>query len=121
MIKNNPAIEKYRHTKGMLGSTSRLGNNGLFFIPCPLTKRKLKVVASDGMGWEHVSVSLPDRDPLWKEMCFIKDIFWDGEEVVLQYHPKKSEYVNLHKHCLHLWRPAAQFPVPPSMMVGPKS
>ena len=23
----------------------------------------------------------------------------------VQYHPPKSEYVNNHKYCLHLWRP----------------
>ena len=38
-------------------------------------------------------------------MCFIKDVVWDEEDVVIQYHPQKSEYVTLHGHCLHLWRP----------------
>ena len=56
-------------------------------------------------GWEHVSVSLPGRAPTWDEMCFIKDIFFDPEDVIVQLHPKKSEYVNLHKHCLHMWKP----------------
>jgi hypothetical protein len=23
----------------------------------------------------------------------------------LQFHPAKSEYVNLHNHCLHIWQP----------------
>jgi hypothetical protein len=38
-------------------------------------------------------------------MCFIKEVFWDEEDVVIQSHPAKSEYVNLHDPCLHLWKP----------------
>jgi len=52
-------------------------------------------------------------------MCFIKDLFWDGEDVVIQHHPKKSEYVNRHDNCLHLWRPVAvEIPTPPKELVG---
>jgi hypothetical protein len=73
------------------------------------------------MGWEHVSVSTRRRAPNWQEMCFIKALFWDEEEVVVQFHPKKSEYVNFAKTCLHLWRPLnAHIPTPPSIMVGPR-
>ncbi len=67
--------------------------------------RELLVVFSDGEGWEHVSVSLPTRCPNWPEMCFIKDMFWDAEDCVVQFHPPKSDYVNNHPYCLHLWRP----------------
>ena len=35
----------------------------------------------------------------------IKDIFWGDEEDVIQFFPKKSEYVNLVNNCMHLWRP----------------
>ena len=58
----------------------------------------------DGDPLEHVSVSLPRRCPTWEEMAMIKDIFWDDEETVIQFHPKKSEYVNVHQFCLHMWR-----------------
>jgi len=64
----------------------------------------LTVLASTDGGWDHVSVSRGSRDPYWAEMCKIKDLFFDDEECAVQYHPKKSEYVNLHPHCLHLWR-----------------
>jgi hypothetical protein len=72
------------------------------------------------MGWEHVSVSLPNRTPNWREMCFIKDVFWDEKDVVIQYHPKKTEYVNRHENCLHLWRPVLddRIPTPPKELVG---
>lgn len=39
-------------------------------------------------------------------MCKVKDLFWDEEDVVVQFHPRKSEYVDNHKYCLHLWRKA---------------
>lgn len=59
-------------------------------------------------GWEHASVSLRNRCPTWDEMCAIKDIFWGEEEAVMQVHPPRSEYVNLHPYCLHLWKPIGQ-------------
>ena len=40
----------------------------------------------------------------WEEMCRVKDIFWGEDECVVQFHPPKSEYVNLHPYCLHLWK-----------------
>lgn len=91
--------------------------NGAFIVPCD--GELLVVIASNGMDWEHVSVSHKDRCPTWGEMCFIKGLFWDDEDCVMQLHPKKSEYVNLHKTCLHLWRPMSQeIPQPPSFLVG---
>ena len=81
-----------------LGSTE-----GLFIIQ--FENRNLRVISSTGMGWDHVSVSLENRCPNWREMCFIKDLFFDEEETVIQFHPKKSEYVNNHPYCLHPWRP----------------
>lgn len=58
-------------------------------------------------GWEHVSVSPYDHSkmPTWDEMCAIKDIFFDDEELALQFHPRRSQYINLMENCLHLWRP----------------
>ena len=66
--------------------------------------REMAIIASWGGGWEHVSVSLRNRCPTWDEMCLVKDIFWQDDECVVQFHPPKSEYVNLHLYCLHLWK-----------------
>src|SRR5277367_4655363 len=74
----------------------------------------LVVIADDGCNglplkdcWEHVSVQRIYNGkhyiPTWYEMCFIKDLFWDADDYVLQYHPPKSEYVNNHEYILHLW------------------
>lgn len=72
-------------------------------------------------GWEHVSVSTTHRTPNWPEMCFVKDLFWREDECVIQYHPPKAVYVNVHQHCLHLWKPDhVVIPIPPMILVGPK-
>jgi len=81
--------------------------------------RALLVIFSDGAGWEHVSVSTPSRSPNWTEMCFVKSLFWAPDDVVIQFHPAESQYVNNHPHCLHLWRPiGVTIPMPPSYLVG---
>jgi len=90
----------------------------------------LHIIASNGLGWEHVSVHSCTgqalgkhkvRTPNWREMCQAKDYFWEDEDVVMQLHPKRSEYVNCHPHVLHLWRPTnAEIPTPPSILVGIK-
>lgn len=114
--------DQYRVRKGPLGSDASAGNNGAFFIPRNKSSVPLKVIASDGLQWEHVSVSLPDRSPTWEEMCKIKTLFWDPEDVVIQYHPGHSDYINNHPYCLHLWRPVNQsLPVPDPLMVGSKN
>lgn len=56
--------------------------------------------------------------PSWNDMCFIKDLFFEEHETVVQYHPAKTEYINNHPHCLHLWRPVGEFPIPNKLMVG---
>jgi hypothetical protein len=78
-----------------------------------------RVTATRGVGWDHVSVSLNDRCPTWEEMCKIKDIFFNDEELAIQYHPKKSEYVNSMDYCLHLWKAHdIDFPRPNPCLIG---
>jgi hypothetical protein len=112
--------EKYRVKTGPLGSNELMRNNGSFVIPIKLNnvKQTLFTIASDEMDWEHVSVSRNDRCPTWEEMCIIKEIFWDKNDCVIQYHPPESDYVNNHPNCLHLWRPSkVAIPQPPIIMV----
>jgi hypothetical protein len=109
---------QWRVRFGKMGSDDLAGNNGAFCIPTP-DAVFLNVIASHGGGWEHVSVSTPLRVPTWDEMCFIKDMFWDDTDCVVQYHPPKADYVNQHPHCLHMWRPLnGKLPRPPKWMVG---
>ncbi len=102
------------------------GPNGCFILagPCGEEVRIISNNAADpaAEGWEHVSVSVGKRrPPNWREMCFVKDLFWDDEETVVQFHPPKSEYVNNHLTCLHLWRDTRDgHRLPPSHFVGVK-
>jgi len=134
-------------THPQLASTAADGNNGCFYVDSPEPGWMLALICSDGTEspdepayqWEHVSVhayrdqkieivgllgrgSKPGhkmRTPTWKEMAFVKDLCWDAEDVVMQLHPRKSEYVNQHPHVLHLWRPVhAAISTPPSELVG---
>jgi hypothetical protein len=102
-----------------MGSDARFGNNGAFILPAAAGRAKLAIIASDGDGWEHVSVSTSYRCPTWGEMCAVKSLFWGPEDLVVQYHPPASEYVNNHPYCLHLWKPiGVLLPNPPLWMVG---
>ena len=88
------------------------------------------VSTADADGWtfnkwplpmfDHVSVSIRrsgapfPRCPTWEEMCRVKVLFFGDDETVIQYHPPKSDYVNHHKYCLHLWKPiGVVIPLPP--------
>ena len=116
---------RYRGDKRhlVLHPTAGVGDGetyGAAIIPGP-TSADLKVIFSSGMeddDWEHVSVSCRNRCPNWIEMSFIKELFWDAEDCVVQFHPPKSDYINLHDFVLHLWRHTTQvFPMPPKVYV----
>lgn len=88
-----------------------------------LGKRWASVIWSNGAGWDHVSVAPYNRRvvPTWDDMCRLKDMFFREDEIAVQYHPPKSEYVNNVPNCLHLWRPTeAEMPTPPAILVGIK-
>lgn len=112
-----------RLRSGPLASDDDDGNNGAFRVTCTAGSfhAVLLIIASDGEGWEHVSVSLKTRTPRWEEMCYVKSLFWDDEDVVIQIHPRASEYVNNFSNCLHMWRPTNQsLPTPDQFLVGIK-
>ena len=111
--------EKFRIKNGSLGSTKSAGNNGAFFVHS-LRFPVMKAIASDGGGWEHVSITLTTakRCPTWEEMCYIKKLFWDEQDVVMQLHVSKEKHINNHPWCLHLWRPVdTEIPLPPPEFV----
>lgn len=107
------------------GSTAADGFNGVF--EAMINGLPVRMVASDGLGWQHVSVSIVDKPhftPSWEMMCKVKDLFWEPEDTVMQLHPPRSLYVNFHPGCLHMWRPVmpgVEIPIPHPIMVGPKS
>lgn len=115
-IKNN----KYLHIQ------KRGIDGGAGFINLPRDNKKgytkATIIWSFGGGWEHVSVApLNGSMPKWEDMCLIKNMFFEDEEWVVQFHPPKSEYVNNMQNCLHLWRPIDQeLPTPASILTGMK-
>lgn len=114
------ALNRARVERGPFASQPSDGFNGAFMFW--IDSNRVKVIASDGEGWQHVSVSLhdhPGTPPKWDLMCRIKDLFWEPEDVVVQFHPRQSEYVNNNQGCLHLWRctDGREFPTPPTIMV----
>jgi len=121
-------IKKEQHA--LLGSDESYGNNGFFIfewkgyqISCQASdssKLDEEQIKQLGGQWEHVSVSINrQRTPSWDVMCLVKALFWDEEDTVIQYHPPKSEYINMHPYVLHLWRPIGiELPRPNKIMVG---
>lgn len=108
-------------TNGRFASDPSFGCNGAFLFD--IKGELVLAIASDELGWEHVSVSFvkgcAKRTLSWRQMCAVKDMFWDAEDAVIQIHPPESEYVSQHPGCLHLWRPTDQsMPLPPSVFVG---
>jgi len=120
--------EQYRLVRGEF-ATNRGDPFGMFLIP-PTARRSeaIRIIATDGrdpdeplLAWEHVSVSLASRYPTWDEMCKVKDLFWEPEDCVIQLHPPRSQWINNHPYCLHLWRPLEfEIQLPPPITVGVK-
>ena len=121
-MKNLNELNPYRIKKGAMASQE--GQKGAFLIRTAIGKGAY-VIADDGAetGWEHISAhvvyrtagkKMKRRTPSWDEMCQIKELFFMDDECVIQFHPKKKDYVNEHPHVLHLWRQTSgEFPMPP--------
>jgi len=92
---------------------------GVFNVPILSDGHFVRVIASSGGGWDHVSVSLPDRCPNWEEMSIVKRAFFLKDEWAIEYHPPEAKNISVHDYCLHLWRPILDaLPIPPPSMVG---
>lgn len=97
-MKNLHTLDKYRLGESERNRYGASGDSGNGCFKVFVQGRSFFVIASNGGG---------------------KDMFFDAEEVVVQYHPAKSQYVNNYPYCLHLWRPndGTQFPSPPMAFV----
>ena len=117
-----PNLEKFRVLNN-IGINSmyvpqKEGSIEGFFI-IQYGKRKLAVICGVGEGWDHVSVSLRYRCPTWEEMNWIRNLFFEREETVIQIHPPLSKYINFGENVLHLWRPwDMEITLPPRHMLA---
>lgn len=66
----------------------------------------------DGKEWRHLSVSRRSRTPSHEDMVRAAEAFLDVDAVSLSIFPPRSQWVNVHEHCLHLWQPIGFDPVP---------
>ena len=109
-------FEAYRINTQYGGPGDKFG--GAFEMYNPGTDSILRVIASCGDGWDHVSVSLPDRTPTWSEMEFVKRRFFADDELAWEYHMPPTEHISIHPHVLHIWRKHGfKMPTPPTEMV----
>lgn len=97
---------------------------GCFEVPSKVDGQTLRIILSKGQyGWDHASISKRRRTPTWGEMEYVRRLFFEDHEAVMQYHAPIAEYVDGsvlgHPYCLHLWRPLNEkIPSPPKWMVG---
>lgn len=94
---------------------------GMFHVNSPIDGAPMRIIASTGEGWDHVSVSRRNRTPNWPEMEHVKRLFFKENETAMELHVPPTDHVNCHPNCLHLWRPndGREIPRPPAIMVGP--
>jgi hypothetical protein len=122
-MRNLHDLDSYRDVSpAVVSFYGSVGDNtcGAFLVPSPIDRHPMRVIASSGHGWDHVSVSRQNRCPNWAEMEAVKRLFFKDEETAMQLHVPPSDHVNHHPNCLHLWRPTnLEIPRPPSFMVGP--
>lgn len=57
----------------------------------------------DGRLWCHLSVALPYSTPSYKMLCDLKEEFLGPDRKAIQVFAPKSEHINIHPNCLHLW------------------
>lgn len=122
-MRNLRLLDAYRETgPSVIAHWGWVGDEtcGMFTVPSPVDRAAMRIVASSGEGWDHVSISRQNRCPNWPEMEYIKRLFFRDDETAMQLHVPTSDHISIHPNCLHLWRPHnIEIPRPPSIMVGP--
>ena len=134
MLPNLHHLDLFRIAHPFTGYAKQGDTVGCFHIPHMDRFQRVQfkghyiVIANDGAetGWDHVSIHVRKTrngkremsTPTWADMSHMKDLFFGPEETVFQFHPPKTEHINVHEHCLHLWKPLNNtIPLPPSHFV----
>lgn len=86
----------------------------------------INLIISNTLGWDHISMTIQVEDtygfmynrmPSANEMEAMKKLFFNDDEPVIEVHPKKEDYVNIHPYVLHLWKPnLIDLPIPPNIL-----
>ena len=122
-MRNLRLLDQYRDVSPqVIGHFGWTGDEtcGAFQVPSTIDGATMRVIASAGEGWDHVSISRQNRCPNWPEMQQVYRLFFVNSETVMQLHVPLTDHINYHPNCLHLWRPHdIEIPRPPPEMVGP--
>lgn len=114
-------IGKYRcEDKDVVDYYGSVGDEtcGVFVVRSPTDHAHLMIIASSDGGWDHVSISRKNRCPNWTEMEYVAKLFFEDDEIAVQYHLPPDKHINEHPYCLHWWRPQeAPIPLPPVIFV----
>ncbi len=105
-------IERHR-LEPHQGGGPRGTNCGSFLIP--RNGLTFLVLVTDTDGWDHVSVTIPSKErcPTWEEMCWVKALFFQPNDCVVQFHPPEDDYVGCNPYSLSLWKPQGrEIPTP---------
>lgn len=105
-VKDFSFVEKYRVPgKRLLANSQKVG---VFSLPY-VDNSRIEVIASQALGWQHVSATIvlnpvdDPRIPTYKEMQTVQNLFFYPNERVIQYHPRRQDYVNDNPFVLHMW------------------
>jgi len=67
---------------------------------------RISVIASIDGGAMHVSIAHSQRYPTWDEILAVRSWAFPEETEVVMVLARRSEYVNVHNNCFHLWESA---------------
>lgn len=113
--KFRPYLIKSEYVRQKIGVYNNRWNAAM---EVPVGVFMLRVLASVGRGWDHVSVSLASRTPTWAELEYIRKFLFKPDEIVVQFHVPSDKHINIHPYTLHLWRPHGyELRLPPADMV----
>ena len=115
------SIDQLKQTPNLC-VTGRMTRNGLDrfhvyegFVDWPGFKGNVIFGYDEAHLMEHVSVSCCNRKklPTWDDMCKLKKMFFNDDEMVVQIHPSEENYLHgvsrpgfkTLENVLHLWRP----------------
>ena len=65
---------------------------------------RCKIITSIDEGKWHLSISTPNAMPSYNEIKEARYKFCPDDIYMAEIFPPKSEFVNLHPYCRHLWQ-----------------
>jgi hypothetical protein len=121
-MKNLRELDAYRDSAWEYRLSGTVGDSRGGCFKVVFNDAELRVLASSGGGWDHISISLADRCPTWEEMEHVRKLFAKTDETWLQFGLPARDHINCHPYCLHWWRPQnREVKLPPAEFVGPRA